>query len=52
VQGALTKVSGVIAARVSLPNQAIVKIEKGKVTSTELTSAVKGVGFSAAAKNR
>ena len=52
VQSALTQVPGVISADVSLSDsKAVVKLEKGKATTTQLTDAVKGAGFSATAAN-
>jgi copper chaperone CopZ len=51
VQSALSSIPGVIGADVSLEGgTAVVKLEKGKVTETQLTEAVKGAGFSAKAK--
>lgn len=50
VQAALTKISGVIGATVYLEEKnAVVKVEKGKVTRADLIAAVKGTGFSATA---
>ena len=50
MQGALTKVSGVTSVSVSLPDKAVVKIEKDKASVAELTAAVKRAGFSAVVK--
>ncbi len=48
VQDALAKIDGVSGVNVSLAdNSAVVKIEKGKVSTDDLTAAVTGAGFSA-----
>ena len=49
VQAALSGVAGVSeVVSVSMEeNKAVVKVEKGKVTTDALTTAVKGAGFSA-----
>ena len=50
VQSALSRVSGVIGAEVSLEaNNAVINVEKGKITRADLIAAVKETGFSAAA---
>lgn len=50
VQSAISRVSGVIDAEISLEEQnAVVNVEKGKITIADLISAVKKTGFSAAA---
>ena len=50
VQSALSRVSGVIGAEVSLETKsAVVNVEKGKITRADLIAAVKETGFSAAA---
>ena len=51
MQDALSKVTGVseVVSVSSDTNTAVVKIEKGKVTTDALTSAVEGAGFSAEA---
>lgn len=52
VQTALTKISGVISADVSLTdNHAIVQITDGKVTTDDLIAAIKSTGFGANVKN-
>ena len=48
MQSALTQIPGVISADVSdADGIAIVKLEEGKATNDQLTSAVDGAGFSA-----
>ena len=48
MRAALTNVPGVISADVSQADgKAMVKLEKGKATTAQLTDAVKGAGFSA-----
>jgi WD40 repeat protein len=50
VQSAISHVSGVIDAEVSLEGQnAVVHVEKGKITIADLITAVKKTGFNAAA---
>ena len=50
VQSALSRVSGVIGAEVSLEaNNAVINVEKGKITRADLIAAIKETGFSAAA---
>lgn len=50
MQAALTNIPGVTDVDVSLQN-AIVKVEPGKVSSDALTAAVEGAGFGAKAAN-
>ena len=50
VQSALSKVPGVVSAVVSMPDKAVVKYEKGKVTNEQLIEAVKKAGSSYSAK--
>lgn len=49
MQAALSNLAGVseVVSVSSDANTAVVKVEKGKVTTADLTSAVKGAGFSA-----
>ena len=48
VQNALSRVSGVIGAEVSLEGKnAVVNVEKGKITRADLIAVVKKTGFSA-----
>ena len=49
MQAALSGLTGVseVVSVSSDTNTAVVKVEKGKVTTTALTEAVKGAGFSA-----
>ena len=50
VQNALSRVSGVIGAEVSLEaKSAVINVEKGKITRADLIAVVKETGFSAAA---
>ena len=50
VQNALIRVSGVIGAEVSLEaKNAVINVEKGKITRADLIAVVKETGFSAAA---
>ena len=51
MQAALSEIAGVTEAAVTLPDQAVVKIESGKVTTDALTAAVTGAGFSATVEN-
>ncbi|MAP88822.1 hypothetical protein CMK16_15890 [Candidatus Poribacteria bacterium] len=51
VRSALTNIDGVVSAKVSMPDKAIVKIEPNKVKSTQLVSAVKNAGYSAVVNN-
>ena len=48
VRSALTKVDGVVSAKVSMPDKAIVKIDPNKVKNQQLISAIKNAGYSAA----
>lgn len=47
MRSALTNVTGVINAEVSLPDKAVVKVQKGKVTPNKLIAAVKKAGYGA-----
>jgi copper chaperone CopZ len=47
VRSALTNVTGVISADVSLPDKAVVKVQSGKVTEKKLIEAVKKAGYGA-----
>jgi len=49
VQAALSKVAGVseVVSVSDADNKAVVKVEKGKVKTADLTTAVQGAGFSA-----
>ena len=50
VQNALSRVSGVIGAEVSLEGKnAVINVEKGKITRADLIAVVKKAGFSATA---
>ena len=50
VQSALSRVSGVLGAEVSLEaKNAVIYVEKGKITRADLIAAIKETGFSAAA---
>ena len=51
VQGALTKVSGVINVKVSLPDNAILTLKENQVTVDEIRAAVKATGFNAEIRN-
>ena len=51
VQAALTKVSGVISVKVSLPDNAILTLKENQVTVDELRSVVKETGFNAEIRN-
>ena len=47
MRSALTNVTGVISAEVSLPDKAVVKVQKDKVTGDKLIAAVKKAGYGA-----
>lgn len=47
MRSALTNVTGVISADVSLPDKAVVKVQKEKVTVDKLITAVKKAGYGA-----
>ena len=47
MRSALTNVTGVISADVSLPDKAMVKVQKEKVTADKLITAVKKAGYGA-----
>ena len=49
MQDALSKVAGVseVVSVSDTDNKAVVKVEKGKVKTADLTTAVQGAGFSA-----
>ena len=51
VRSALTKVDGVVSAKVSMPDKAIVKIDPNKVKNQQLISAIKNAGYSAIVSN-
>jgi copper chaperone CopZ len=51
VRSALEKVSGVIRAEVSYPDQAVVQIKKGKTNPDKLIAAVKKAGYGASIKS-
>ena len=44
VRSALTKVTGVVKANVTMPNSAVVTINKGEVTNQQLVAAVVNIG--------
>ncbi|MSU22020.1 MAG: hypothetical protein EXS30_11575 [Pedosphaera sp.] len=50
MQSALSKVPGVIKAEVTMPDQAVVKVDKNKVTAAKLIEAVKKAGYGAKEK--
>ena len=50
MQSALIKVPGVKKADVSLPDKAVVTVEKGKVKTDQLIAAVKKAGYGAKEK--
>jgi copper chaperone CopZ len=50
VQSALSKVPGVIKAEVTMPDKAVVTVDKKKVKSDQLIKAVKKAGYSAKEK--
>jgi copper chaperone CopZ len=50
VRSALTNVTGVISAEVALPDKAVVKVQKEKVTADKLITAVKKAGYGASVK--
>ena len=50
MQSALSKLPGVKKAEVSLPDKAIVTVEKSKVTTDQLIAAVKKAGYGATEK--
>ena len=47
MRSALTSVTGVISAEVTMPDKAVVKVQKDKVTADKLISAVKKAGYGA-----
>jgi len=47
VRSALTNVTGVISAEVTMPDKAVVKIQKDKVSANKLIAAVKKAGYGA-----
>ena len=47
MRSALTNVTGVISAEVSLPDKAVVKVQKDRVTPDKLIAAVKKAGYGA-----
>lgn len=47
MQAALEKVPGVVNAKVSHPDKAMVKVEKGKVEAKKLIAAVERAGYKA-----
>ena len=47
MRSALTSVSGVISAEVTYPDEAVVKVEKGKVKTSQLIKALKKAGYTA-----
>jgi copper chaperone CopZ len=51
VRSALTNVTGVISAEVSLPDKAVIKVQKDKVTANKLIAAVKKAGYGASIKD-
>ena len=51
MQGALTKISGVIDVNVSLPNNAILQLQENQVTIDELLAVVKATGVSEEIQN-
>ena len=50
MQSALSKLSGVVKAEVTMPDKAIITVEKGKVTNDQLIAAVKKAGYGASLK--
>lgn len=46
------KVPGVVEADVALPDKAVVKVKKDKVTAKELIAAVKKAGYEAKEKEK
>jgi len=44
------KVTGVISAEVTMPDKAVVKVQKDKVTADALIAAVKKAGYGASVK--
>jgi copper chaperone CopZ len=50
VRSALTKVPGVVKVEVTMPDSAVVTIDKKKVTSAKLIEAVKKAGYGASVK--
>lgn len=46
------KVPGVVEAEVALPDKAVVKVKKGKVTPKDLIAAVKKAGYEAKEKEK
>jgi copper chaperone CopZ len=51
VRSALTNLTGVISADVSLPDKAVVKVHKDKVSANKLIGAVKKAGYGASVKD-
>jgi copper chaperone CopZ len=47
VRSALTNVTGVISAEVSMPDKAVVKYTKDKTTPDKMIAAIKKAGYSA-----
>ena len=47
MRSALTNVTGVISAEVTMPDKAVVKVQKDKVTADKLIAAVKKAGYRA-----
>ena len=50
MQSALSKVSGVVKAEVTMPDKAVVTVEKGKASADQLIAAVKKAGYGASLK--
>ena len=51
MRSALTNVTGVISAEVTMPDKAVVKVQKEKVTADKLIAAVKKAGYKASLDN-
>ena len=47
MRSALINVTGVISAEVTMPDKAVVKVQKDKVTADKLIAAVKKAGYGA-----
>ena len=47
MRSALTNVTGVISAEVTMPDKAVVKVQKDKVTADKLIAAVRKAGYGA-----
>ena len=47
MRSALTNVTGVISAEVTMPDKAVVKVQNDKVTAKQLIAAVKKAGYGA-----